>query len=548
MSLAEIIKKRFGSLEKGRTVWESHWDEVATYVIPRKDNVYGQAVDGDKRNQRVYNTEPTKDNDELADALASIMINPQTKWMEYSSGDERVDRDDASYKTLSAWTEMTLRELSSSNFYLEAHEAFTELPSFGTGALITHENNEEGEPDVWFEQTPIYEWYLSLDAKRRPRIAYRKYELTVRQMVEEFGDQILEDSELAQFNESNPDKKYFICQAIEPIKSLAPHMSQVNDSWKFGSIHVLLNRGLVLRESGFRTFPVAFPRFTVINGEVYGRGPAMKSLPDIKTLNAMEAVNLQSAQMTMAPPLQAVENSLLRPPKLIPYGLTFRKPGSEPLETLFTGGRVDIGLDIIQSKEQKIKEHFFIPQLRMVEQDRMTATEIMQRRDEQFRSLGSVLMRLSREFIGPIVDRVFDIMWHKGRFGSREDIPQVLKEQIERQNGSLGIRFTSLIARAQAAAEAENLTRAIQASAPVFDFQPEVGDILDGDTILRDNLKKMGVPGEFARTEGRVRQLRQERAEAQRIQQQAEVAQGEARAVKDMSEAIANDPEGRPAG
>ena len=69
-----------------------------------------------------------------------------------------------------------------------------------------------------------------------------------------------------------------------------------------------------------------------------------------------------------------------------------------------------LGLDILESIGEEIKEHFFINQLRIIEQDRMTATEIIQRRDEQFRSFGSILSRIFFEGLQPQLNRLFGMI------------------------------------------------------------------------------------------------------------------------------------------
>jgi len=529
-NLGAIVCHRFSQLSQDRHNWDNHWEEIARFVIPRKNNVYGNYDPGAKKNQHLFNSEAIKCNDELADALASIMTNPQTKWMELGDVNQ-VDVPEDEAKWLDTATELMLRTLAKSNFYVALHEVYTDLPSLSTGAFFTHEDDEEV---VWFESNPIYEWFLGLDNKKRVRVAYRKYQYSLRQIVMEFGKDVLKDETFKQQYDANPDKKMDIIHAIEPMDTIKNYYKKKpSNAMKFCSVHVLSQSKMVLRESGFRTFPAAFPRFSVSGDEVYGRGPAMKSLPDIKTLNAMEGVNLQSAQLTMAPPLQTTENALLRPVSYKPFGMTFRKPGSDEIKPLVTGARVDIGVDLISRKEEKIKEHFYIPQLRMIENDRMTATEIMQRRDEQFRSLGSVLSRLSKELLEPVIDRVFDIMFRKKLF---PEVPDSLKSA----GGQLKVSYTSLIARAQAAAEAENFTRAVQATGPILEFQPEVMDNIDGDLVLRHNMEKMGVNRNFLRSKAAVKQLRDQRAQAQEQAQNAQQAEMESGAIKNLSEAEAN--------
>ena len=52
--IAQILLKRFHSLETQRQTWESHWQEVADYVVPRKADVTKNRSPGDKRSELVF--------------------------------------------------------------------------------------------------------------------------------------------------------------------------------------------------------------------------------------------------------------------------------------------------------------------------------------------------------------------------------------------------------------------------------------------------------------------------------------------------------------
>ena len=166
----------------------------------------------------------------------------------------------------------------------------------------------------------------------------------------------------------------------------------------------------------------------------------------------------------------------------------------------------------------------------------MTATEVMQRRDEQFRSFGAILVRKDVEFVKPLMERNFDIMYQAGIFP--EPPPS-----IERTNGRLKIVYNSMIAKAMVAAEAENFTRAMQISEPVFSLDPTVADNINSDVVLRTNFRNLGVDASFLRSVDERDQIRETRAEAevaqaQALQQQqmADVQQTAAQAGKLRSE------------
>ena len=112
----------------------------------------------------------------------------------------------------------------------------------------------------------------------------------------------------------------------------------------------------------------------------------------------------------------------------------------------------------------------------------------------------------------------------------------MIREEIRKAGiGILDIKYTSPIARAQASVEAENFSRAVQASQAVFELQPEVADMINGDEVLKGHMAMFGVDAKFRRSESEVRKIREQRQEKQyqlmeQEQQKSnmEVAQGAA--------------------
>jgi len=50
----EEIFKRFDLLKRNRSVWESHWEEIAERILPRSAEFTGERQQGDKRTQKMY--------------------------------------------------------------------------------------------------------------------------------------------------------------------------------------------------------------------------------------------------------------------------------------------------------------------------------------------------------------------------------------------------------------------------------------------------------------------------------------------------------------
>jgi hypothetical protein len=527
--LAIAVERRFKVLEKDRKNWESHWDEVAKYVVPRKDNVYGNYTPGQKKNTHLFNSTAIKANDDLANALASLMINPASQWFDMTHWDDEVDIQDDVRKWLGKASSKLLNILNKTNFQIASQEMFVDYSSFGTGFVRIKKDKKK---KFKFFCYPIYEVYLGENADLEISAVGRKIKMPIADVVELFGKDFLEGNpDLQQMYQKKPDKCLEVVHLVDERTKFEAYLGEkdgVKTQLPYVSIYMLSKTKEILEEKGFKNLPFASPRFSKSSGEIYGRGPAMKSLPDTKTVNSMDKVVLMGGQLAVAPPLQAVDNGLLRPVKFKPYGLTYRRPGSDPIQPLVTNARPDIGLDLITNKEEKIEKMFFSNELRIIEANRMTATEIMQRRDEQFRSLASVMARISLEYLRPVIDFCFAEMIEDPDWSDfMEEMPEAL-----RQGGELKVEYSSLVTRALKTAEAEAFNRGIQLSSGILEAQPEVFDNIDGDKVIRHNMKAMGVNPEFLRSTDERDAIRQQRAEAQQAQmeqaqqmQQLEMAQ-----------------------
>lgn len=521
VGLGKLIVKRYGELDANRGNWKDYWSQLLKYIQPDKDNVYGENTPGQRKNTQVFDGTAIKANRDLANAMVSLLMNPSSKWFQYATGIPELDDKDNVAKWLDRATRITLNTLQNSNFYPTIHEAFLDDGAIGTSALLVLDDEET---DVRIECQPIFEWVISENSKREVDVGYRKYKYTLRQMVEDFGEDFLQgDMELEKCLKETPDKMFEIIQAIEPTKNIAKYYPQIERETAnpFVSVHVMCQKEKVLKVGGFTSKPLIVTRHSKQSGEMYGRCPGMEAFPDIRTVNALKKIILVGGQLAIAPPLQATDNSVMRGVKMRPYGMTYRRPGSDPIQSLFSGARPDIGNDLLQQIQEDIKQFFYIDQLRTIQADRMTATEIMQRRDEQFRSFGAILARKDVELVKPLIDRVFQILYEKGRFGEAP-------EELAEVDGRLKVVYNSMIAKAMTTAEAENFTRAIQISEAVFSLDPAVADNLDSDKILRNNMRAMGVNQDFMRDESDRDKIREQRAESEAAQQQAALGQAQA--------------------
>lgn len=523
-ALGTEVIKRFESLKAARSTWNNHWDEVAKFVIPRKDNVYGQLVPGEKQTNRLFDIEAIQAADDLAAALHGLLTNPSIMWFLLSTGNKEVDSDKDVQKWLFDSALSMHQKLNASNFQTEISETYLDLGSIGTTSL----RMEEDEDDVFrFYSEPIYDVVVSENAKGIIDLVSRTYEFTARQIIDKFGEDALDEVTRAEAMQ-NPSKKFKIVHEVAPRSEVDRGKGVGAKAMAFRSIHVLKSGAKVLDESGFEEWPYATPRWSKINAETYGRSPAMKALAEIKMVNSMKKVTIQGAQLRIAPPMQVPDNGFMGPLQVKPFGTNYYRANSKNrIEPLFTAADPGLGKDLIDDEHLMIKRAFLLDKLITPQLDRMTATEVIQRRDEQLRFLGPTLGRLDRELLKPIVDRAFGIMNRRKMF---KEIPAKLLEFVQSQGGKfdLLIKYKSTVAQAQLISQADNMVRAIQATSIVVPAMPEIMDNIDGDKLLKKNFEIYGVDPEILRSDKEVEKIRQSRQAA--AQQAAENSQAESEA------------------
>lgn len=517
--LAKKVKKIHGNMKGKRSNWDSHWQEVTDYVLPRKNDVTTgrDKVGGEKKTYRVYDSTAIQAVEILASALQGMLTNPATQWFDLTTGIPEID----SLAHVRAWLQKAARRivqvLNNSNFQTEIHEVYTDIGSIGTAALRMEDDDKTF---VRFKASPIYEHYIKENHKGLIDCVSRELKMDGRQINQRWNlkkvKERLDPMERYKVDKIDEDrmKEWNMLHFVSPREDLDEELlPKKGRKFKFVSIYVIEDLDIVMDVGGFEEFPYAIPRWTKTSGEVYGRSPAIKSLADIKMINQMMKTTIRAAQKIVDPPLQAPDDGILLPIKANPGGLNYYRAGTaDRIVPLDTGGRIDISQQIMEDVRRRIREAFFIDQLQLVEGPQMTATEVLQRTEEKLRMLGPVLGRLHFELLTPLIDRVFGILARKGELP--EDPPEELADL------DLEVQFSSMIARAQRGIEADNIQRVMGIVAPMVDRMPEIMDNIDGDGLLKYLGNVFNVPQEMFRPEKDV----EEQREAQAQQQQQQVA------------------------
>ena len=510
----EYINKRYKTMEGQRSTWEHHWQEILDYVLPRKAEVSFVRAKGEKRTEVLYDSTAITAVNLLAASLQGTLTSPSLPWFSLKLRDAELNLDRDVQLYLEDTAKRMYNVFNESNFNTEVHEMYLDLVSIGTGALFVEESKDGfSTGGIHFNALHIAEFYISENVNGRVDTLYRKYKLSARQAVQEFGEDNVGEKILKAAKEK-PDKEFNFIHAVEPTEDYERATGKAETKLPFHSCHVCIEDKMKVKLGGYEEFPYLVPRWSKATGEIFGRSPSYNALPDIKTLNKAVEIGLKAWAKAIDPPLLVQDDGVIGRVRMTPGGISVvRNDGAvKPLQ-------IGTNWQITDLKENQlrtaIRQAYYSDQLQLQDGPQMTATEVQVRYELMQRLLGPTLGRFQTEFLNPLIERVFGIMVRNN----------ALTEQPEIADGAtFDIEYVGPLARSQRMEEATAIDRVYQLLFNVAKADPTILDIVDNDTAVRVRAELLGVPKTVLRSEEDVAAIRANRAEQQQMQQEMQMA------------------------
>jgi len=512
--LTKSLLKRFDKLSSQRQNWETHWQEVADYMMPRKADVTKTRSKGDKRTELIFDSSPLQALELLAASLHGMLTNPSTPWFTLRFKEEDMDGEDEAKEWLESATDVMYAAFNRSNFQQEIFELYHDLITFGTAAMFIDEDEEDL---LKFSTRHINEMYIAENDKGKIDTIFRKFKLSARSAYQKFGDKA--SANILMKNQKDPYEEVEILHVVYPRSDFNPK-KQDKSNMPYASVYMDYASGDELSVSGYKEFPFVVPRYLKASHEIYGRSPAMTALPDVKMLNEMSKTTIKAAQKQVDPPLLVPDDGFILPVRTVPGGLNFYRAGTrDRIEPLNIGANNPLGLNMEEQRRNAIRDVFYVNQLMMQQGPQMTATEVIQRNEEKMRLLGPVLGRLQSELLKPLIDRAFNILLRKNQFRPAPDF--LAGKDIE-------IEYVSPLAKAQKSTELQSIMRAIEIMGSLSNVAP-VFDHINMDKLVRHLADIVGVPQKILKPQSQLNAERQQKEQQQQqmmqMQQLQQVAQ-----------------------
>jgi hypothetical protein len=517
ISKRKLLLSRWGQLRNERESWMAHWKEISDYLLPRSGRFFVDDRNrGDKRHNNIYDSTGTRALRVLAAGMMAGMTSPARPWFRLTTSDPQLDESAAVKAWLADVTRLMQMVFAKSNTYRALHSMYEELGAFGTASTIVL---ADFNSVIHHYTLTTGEFAMAADHRGQINTLYREFQMTVAQMVREFGRDNCSPTVQTLFDRGALEQWVTIMHAIEPrVDRDVTKRDDRNMAWKSVYFEHGGNEDQILRDSGFKEFPALCPRWAATGGDIYGNSPAMEALGDIKQLQHEQLRKAQGIDYKTKPPLQAPTSLKSRDVDTLPGGISF-VDSAAPNGGIRSAFEVNIDLSHlladIQDVRERIKGSFYADLFLMLANGtnpQMTATEVAERHEEKLLMLGPVLERMHNEILDPLIEMTFSRMVEANIVPPPPD---------ELQGMELNVEFVSMLAQAQRAIATNSVDRFVGNLGAVAGIKPEVLDKFDADRWADAYADMLGIDPELIVPGEQVAMIRKQRAEAAQAQQQA---------------------------
>lgn len=538
-TLKEQLTKQLGMLEQERTTFEPHWRELSDFIIPRGSRfLTSEANRGDRRNNKIVDPTATMANRTLSSGMMSGITSPARPWFKLATPDpEMMD-----YGPVKLWLETVQNRMNDmfnkSNLYQSLPLVYSSLGTFATGAMAVLEDEEDVIRTMPF---PVGSYYIANSPRLSVDTSFRKFSMTVRQLVREFGLNSVSSSTKSSFENGNYEKWVDVVHAVYPnMNRETGKMNAKNKAFRSVYFEVGGDNDKVLRESGYDEFPIMAPRWEVNGEDVYGSScPGMIALGQVKALQLEQRRKAQQIDKQTNPPMIGPTSLKTQRVSLLPGDITYvdQVTGAEGLRPAYqVNPNLGDLLGDIQDTRQLINSAYFVDlfmMLQNVNTRSMPVEAVIEMKEEKLLMLGPVLERLNDEFLDPLIDRAFSMMARKN----------MLPEPPEEMQGMpLRIEYISVMAQAQKAIGLSSLERFVGFVGNLASAKPEALDKLDVDQAIDNYAVMSGVSPTVVVPQEQAQQTRSDRAQQQQQAMAMQTGMAAVQGAKTLSEAKTADP------
>lgn len=495
----EFLKKQFNTNQGEHSRFRNLYEDVFRYGMPgRYNNITDTDTTGQKNREVIFSSVFEEACDEFVQRFQSLVCPVNSNWIDFEAGymfqKDSSNTDDAN-KELAKIANILNVFKSTSNFDTTFTEASYDLIA-GTACICAL----EGTPDnpFNFSAIPFVDIIMAEGIDGSIDTYFRKIKMRNSLIKVQWPD----------INYTYDDGKDD--EEVELLE--ATYYDYDTKLWNYSIIH----KDKFLLERSYKCSPFIDLRWAKCAGETYGRGPGLKVIADVKTLNRIKQYSLQALSFTIPTFTCSIdegfepEKFVLEPGAMnpVPSNMT-NNPTVRQLEV---NPMPELGNYNMEQLEMNIKKGMFASTIPN-DPARMTATEINRRISELDNSLNNSFGRLL-EFLYRLIRRMIEIAQRFGYLSNDLDVMAF--------NGfGYKVKVNTQLANQQTQKEVVDILNSVQVLAQFDPNMQMLTKCVKIQELLPYVLDRMGVPNQFLRTAEEISQLEQQEAEAMAMQQQA---------------------------
>lgn len=520
-----------GQMQTEKNNWNNLAQETADYFAPEYADIITERSGGLPLHDKIFEAKAGEALDVWV-ALLNFMLTPRNReWHKLKAKNEDLNKDNK----ISQWLESATKRIFKkryapiANFASQVDKFYFSDGLFGNSCLYV---DSEDLQNIRYKNIHPKEIFFKENHQGGIGHLHRMFKLTSAQAVKKFGEdklpkQIVDEAMDVQ---KSVNKHEFIHAVFEnddyDPNSLSP------DKKRLKSCYVSCTGQHKISESGYNTMPYIVSRHKVALNEIYGRSPAMKILPTVKSSNFMKKTMMRVAGLIADPPYISTALADMPPFSMMSGAINYgylADNGTPSIQPMPVGGKIDHGLQMIEDLRKDIASTFFmnIYQI-LVETPQMTATEVMQRAQEKAILLTPTMGSKQNDFLGVLIERELDVMNSMGLF---DDMPDEL-----RVNDGVAIEYDTEMTRMMRADEGVGIMRTLEIAMQVSQADPNVLQVFDLPETLREISEINGVPAKLLRPKEEIEAMQEQAQQQNEMAQMAQMAGTAAPALR-----VAND-------
>lgn len=541
-------------LETERQPYESLKKLCVDFAYPGRSSqweLFGINDEGkQKRGRKIYDPTAIKGFEIWSKGIIGHFMPKEINWFAEQMADKRLRESKRVREWLQDTDEHMRFAINQSNYHEQKLIKIMDGGCIGDACMYIEEDDETGK-QMMLVLHPR-EFWVRRDFWGRVSCIHHKFEKTLRDIQEEFGDSALSDDQKINLT-TKPNTKIWVIHGIYKNKDYSPdNIGVKNMPWQH--YYVNESKQIMMQETGSMTLnPIPWSLYRSSH-ELYGRGIIAQMLIEIITANFMSKDMLTASQIAVSPPM------------LIPEALRHKLNVQAGGKT-FVGSRENQGLrmgDLVARLVDSSGYPFGIDNhsrwQQMVE-DRLGTTLFLAlnmaqaqgyKNIEHIRGAQAERAVLMAPFLNTLavdtdaeLDRIYNIELGMGYDAGgrwRGRAPEPPPEVLESQNGNIDIQYIGPLSQVlKQFYETGNLLNTIANIREVLSVSPDSAIVVEGDELMRKILQSGNTPEELILSREDVMEIKAIAAQREEAMMQMQQMQQAASAVPDLSKKIEND-------